>query len=198
MVIAIIMAGGKGSRMRSNQEKPLLEVLGQPLIQNVVDALFSSKYIEKVLVATSIHTPQTAQWVKNKGLARIDTPGRGYVEDMAFILSQPDLHNETILTVTADLPLLTGEVVDEVIDYYQQCTNPALSVMVPVEIFYKHCLQPSMVWENLVPSGLNILRGKDTEQDEELLVLGKLEVALNINSPEDIISLERLWMNSCR
>ena len=74
----------------------------------------------------------------------------------------------------------------------------ALSVMVPVEIFYKHCLQPSMVWENLVPSGLNILRGKNTEQDEELLVLGKLEVALNINTPEDIISLERLWMNSCR
>lgn len=198
MVIAIIMAGGKGSRMRTNQEKPLLEVLGQPLIQKVVDALFSSEYVEEVLVATSVNTPKTAWWVKNKGLDIINTPGRGYVEDMAFILSQPDLRDETILTVTADLPLLTGEVIDEVIDYYQHCQKPALTVMVPVEIFYKHCLQPSMVWENLVPSGLNILRGNDTEQDEELLVLGKLEVALNINSPGDIISLERLWMNSCR
>ncbi|WJI09772.1 GTP--adenosylcobinamide-phosphate guanylyltransferase [Methanobacterium sp. CWC-01] len=198
MVIAVIMAGGKGTRMRSNQEKPLLEVLGQPLIQNVVDAIFSSEYVETVMVATSIHTPQTARWVKNKGLASIDTPGRGYVEDMAYILSRPDLHDKIILTVTADLPLLTGEVVDEVIQYYLQCQKPALSVMVPVEIFYKHCLQPSMVWENLVPSGLNILRGKDTEQDEELLVLGKLEVALNINSPEDIISLKKLGMNSCR
>lgn len=198
MVIAVIMAGGKGSRMRSNQEKPLMKVQGQPLIQYVVDALFSSQHVERVMVATSVHTPQTGQWVKNKGLDSIDTPGRGYVEDMAFILSRPDLSDKTILTVTADLPLLTGEVVDEVIDHYQACQKPALSVMVPVEIFYKHCLQPSMVWENLVPSGLNILRGKDTEQDEELLVLGKLEVALNINSPEDIISLERLWMNSCR
>lgn len=198
MVIAIVMAGGKGTRMRSNQEKPLLEVLGRPLIQNVLNALLSSKNIEKVLVATSIHAPQTARWVKNKGLATIETPGRGYVEDMAFILSRPDLRDETIVTVTADLPLLTGEVIDEVIEYYQQCQKPALSVMVPVEIFYKHCLQPSMVWENLVPSGLNILRGNDTEQDEELLVLGKLEVALNINSPEDIISLERLGTNSCR
>jgi adenosylcobinamide-phosphate guanylyltransferase len=198
MVVAIVMAGGKGTRMRSNQEKPLLEVLGRPLIQNVLDALISSKNIEKVLVATSIHTPKTAKWVKSKGLASVETPGRGYVEDMAFILSRPDLRDETIVTVTADLPLLTGEVVDEVIDYYQQCQKPALSVMVPVEIFYKHCLQPSMVWENLVPSGLNILRGNDTEQDEELLVLGKLEVALNINSPEDIISLERLGTNSCR
>jgi adenosylcobinamide-phosphate guanylyltransferase len=184
--------------MRSNQEKPLLELWGQPLIEHVVNALLSSKYVEKVLVATSVHTPQTAEWVKNKGLASIDTLGRGYVEDMTFILSRPDLRDETIVTVTADLPLLTGEVVDEVIEYYHECQKPALSVMVPVEIFYKHCLQPSMVWENLVPSGLNILRGNDTEQDEELLVLGKLEVALNINSPEDIISLERLGMNSCR
>jgi adenosylcobinamide-phosphate guanylyltransferase len=198
MVNAVIMAGGKGSRMRSNQEKPLLEVMGRPLIQNVVDALTASEYVEKIMVATSVHTPQTSEWVKNKRLANIDTPGQGYVEDMAFILSQPDIRDETILTVAADLPLLTGEVVDEVIEYYQGCQKPALSVMVPVEIFHKHCLQPSMVWENLVPSGLNILRGKDTEQDEELLVLGKLEVALNINSPEDIISLERLWMNSCR
>jgi adenosylcobinamide-phosphate guanylyltransferase len=198
MVIAVVLAGGKGTRMRSKQEKPLLEVMGKPLIQHVVDALLSSENIEKVLVATSIHTPQTARWVKNKGLSIIDTPGRGYVEDMGFILSRPDLNGETILTVTADLPLLTGEVVDEVLDYYQQCHKPALSVMVPVEIFHKHCLQPSMVWENLVPSGLNILRGKDTEQDEELLVLGKIEVALNINSPEDIISLKKLGVNSCR
>ncbi|MEN6328663.1 MAG: NTP transferase domain-containing protein [Methanobacteriaceae archaeon] len=198
MVIAIVMAGGKGTRMRSKEEKPLLEVLGLPLIQHVVDALFSSEKVSKVLVATSIHTPQTAQWVKKKGLSSINTPGRGYVDDMRFVLSKPDLRDETILTVTADLPLLTGKIVDEVLDYYQQCQKPALSVMVPVEIFHKHCLQPSMVWENLVPSGLNILRGKNTEQDEELLVLGKLEVALNINSPEDIISLNKLGTNFCR
>jgi adenosylcobinamide-phosphate guanylyltransferase len=48
---------------------------------------------------------------------------------------------------------------------------------------------------NLVPSGLNILRGKDNEQDEEVLVLSKIELALNINSPEDIISLEKLEGN---
>ena len=198
MVVAVIMAGGKGTRLRSNQEKPLLKVRGQPLIERVVNALLSSKKVETILVATSVHSPQTAQWAKNKKLTNIDTPGRGYVEDMAFILSRPELLDKTILTVAADLPLLTGEVVDEVIHHYHGCKKSALSVMVPVEIFYKHCLQPSMVWENLVPSGLNILRGKNTEQDEELLVLGKLEVALNINTPEDIISLERLWMNSCR
>ena len=37
---------------------------------------------------------------------------------------------------------------------------------------------------------IKYIKGKDTEQDEEVLVLGKIELAFNINSPEDIISLE--------
>ncbi|HMK53767.1 MAG TPA: NTP transferase domain-containing protein [Methanobacteriaceae archaeon] len=195
MVIAVIMAGGKGTRMNLANEKPLVEVMGKPLIRHVLDALQDSKEIGRIVVATSPHTPQTNKWAKNIGINIIETQGRGYVEDMAFLLSQDDLKDQIILTVTADLPLLTCEIIDQVVDYYKNCQKTALSVMVPVEIFYKYGLQPSMVWENLVPSGLNILRGKNTEQDEELLVIGKIEVALNINSPEDIISLEKLGVN---
>ena len=108
MVVAVIMAGGKGTRLRSNQEKPLLKVRGQPLIESVVNALLSSKKVETILVATSVHSPQTAQWAKNKKLTNIDTPGRGYVEDMAFILSSPELLDKIILTVAADLPFSLG------------------------------------------------------------------------------------------
>jgi len=66
MVVAVIMAGGKGTRLRSNQEKPLLKVRGQPLIESVVNALLSSKKVETILVATSVHSPQTAQWAKKQ------------------------------------------------------------------------------------------------------------------------------------
>lgn len=198
MVLALVMAGGKGTRMKKNQEKPLVEVRGKPLIQHVLTAIYKSSKIDEIVVATSPHTPQTTKWVKNAKIRIIKTPGQGYVEDMAFILSHDDLKDQIILTITADLPLLTGEIIDQVLNYYQKCHKPALSVMVPVEIYHKYGLQPSMVWENLVPSGLNILRGKNTEQDEELLVIGKIEVALNINSPEDILSLEKLGVNSHR
>ena len=47
MVVAVIMAGGKGTRLRSNQEKPLLKVRGQPLIESVVNALLSSKKLKQ-------------------------------------------------------------------------------------------------------------------------------------------------------
>ena len=59
-------------------------------------------------------------------------------------------------------------------------------------LFRKHGLKPSIVLEDVVPSGLNILRSNNKQQDEEVLKLGKIELAVNINSCEDIVVLEEV------
>lgn len=198
MVIALVMAGGRGIRMNSDWEKPMTIVKGKPLIEHVLRALQDSSRVDKIIVATSLHTPETEGHVENLGFAVLKTSGNGYVEDLSFILSQENFKDEVILTLTSDLPLITGEIIDLVLQEYHKSSRPAMSVVVPVEIFREHGLKPSLVLGNVVPSGLNILRGNDTEQDEEVLVLDKIELALNINSPEDIICLEKLWGNSRR
>jgi adenosylcobinamide-phosphate guanylyltransferase len=192
MVIALVMAGGKGTRMKSDLEKPLMMVGDKPLVHYVIETLQDFEEIERIVVATSPHTPQTTIFLERLGIDIRETPGEGYLEDLGFLLSKEDFEDEVLLTITSDLPLITGELIDQVVGEYLRSSKPAMSVMVPVEIFQEHGLKPTMVLRNLVPSGLNILRGKDKEQDEEVLVLGKIELALNINSPEDIISLERL------
>jgi len=198
MVIALLMAGGKGTRMGSDLEKPLITVNGKSLIEHVLGALQDSSLVDEIIVATSPHSPKTTLHMENLGFQVLVTPGKGYIEDLSFILSHEDFKDEVILTITSDLVLITGEIIDLVLEEYHKSPTPAMSVMVPVEIFREHDLTASLVLENLVPSGLNILRGKDTEQDEEVLVLDKIELALNINSPEDIICLEKLWGNSRR
>ncbi|EKQ53879.1 MAG: GTP:adenosylcobinamide-phosphate guanylyltransferase [Methanobacterium sp. Maddingley MBC34] len=198
MVTALLMAGGKGTRMNLDLEKPLIIVDGKPLIEHVLNALQDSSCVNEIIVATSHHTPATTFHVEGLGFRVLKTPGNGYVEDLSFLLSKEDFENEVILTITSDLPLITSEIIDLVLEKYHKSSKPAMSVMVPVEIFREHGLKASLVLENGVPSGLNILRGKNTEQDEEVLVLDKIELALNINSPEDIICLEKLWGNSRR
>jgi adenosylcobinamide-phosphate guanylyltransferase len=198
MIIALIMAGGRGNRMNSVQEKPLIEVRGKPLILRVVRALEEAGDVERIVVATSPHTPQTALFMNKLGFEVAKTPGAGYIEDLAFLVSRDEFKDQILLTVTSDLPLITSKIIDGVLEEYQKSSKPAMSVMIPVEVFREHGLEPSLVLGNLVPSGLNILRGKDNEQDEEVLVLSKIELALNINSPEDIISLEKLGGNSDR
>ncbi|MGZ4856856.1 MAG: NTP transferase domain-containing protein [Methanobacteriaceae archaeon] len=198
MIIALIMAGGRGNRMNSAREKPLIEVRGKPLILRVVRALEEAGDVERIVVATSPHTPQTALFMNKLGFEVVKTPGAGYIEDLAFLVSKDEFKDQILLTVTSDLPLITSKIIDGVLEEYQKSSKPAMSVMIPVEVFREHGLEPSLVLGNLVPSGLNILRGKDNEQDEDVLVLSKIELALNINSPEDIISLEKLGGNSDR
>jgi adenosylcobinamide-phosphate guanylyltransferase len=192
MVIALVMAGGKGSRMNSALEKPLIECRGKPLILHILNALENSLHIERILVATSKHTPKTRLFLENNGIEVIETPGKGYVADLSYLLDINEFNDQIILTIVSDLPLITGSTIDRVISYYMADNKSALSVMVPVETFQKLGLKPSIVWQDLVPSGLNILRGKNNQQDEELLILDEIELAYNINSYEDIISLDKM------
>ncbi len=218
MVTALIMAGGKGTRMKSDGkkliiedfdgkkliiedfddgkldvEKPLIEIGGKPMIQYVIDAVLGADELDDLVVATSKHTPKTTEFVKNLDIKIIETTGQGYIEDLRFILEISELgDDEIILTITSDMPLVTSEIIDHVLRKYKMSGKPAMCVAVPLEIFREYGLKPSILVGDAVPSGLNILRRSNKQQDEEVLRLEKIELALNINSPEDIILLEKI------
>lgn len=200
MVTAVIMAGGKGTRMGFKGEKPLISIQGKPMIQHVYEAIQSSKEVDDLVVATSKNTPLTTDFVRKSSLKVIETPGEGYVNDLGFLIEElldrnPETNkqDDILLTITADLPLVTGEIIDEVMVEYKNCGKPAMCVAVPLEFFTLYNLKPHMIMGDTVPSGLNILRRNNNQQDEEVLELRKFELALNINSPEDLISLEKYF-----
>ncbi|MBP2046273.1 NTP transferase domain-containing protein [Methanobacterium aggregans] len=194
MITALIMAGGKGSRMILEGEKPLIKIAGKPMIQHVIEAARNSSKLDRIIVATSPNTPKTSKFAQKIGVDVFETPGDGYIEDLAFFISKryPEDENEVIVTITSDLPLIDGETIDEVIIDYELCGKPAMCVAVPLEIFRENGLKPSIIMGDMVPSGLNILRSTNKQQDEEVLIMGKVELALNINSCSDIIILEEL------
>lgn len=58
MIPALIMAGGKGSRMGLPTEKPLLPFLGKPLIDWVAEAILNAQKVSAFYVITSAkHAP---------------------------------------------------------------------------------------------------------------------------------------------
>jgi adenosylcobinamide-phosphate guanylyltransferase len=191
MVIALIMAGGKGTRMSFNGEKPLILINNYPLIKYVIDALKDSKKVNEIIAATSKNTPETDEFLNKIGIKTIMAPGKDYIHDLGLILSNFD-ENDILLTVAADLPLITGDIIDKVLNEYEKSPEPAMSVMVPLEIFQKYSIKPTTVFDNLVPSGLNILRGINKIQNEEVLIVSKIELALNINTCEDIKLFKKL------
>ena len=191
MVTALIMAGGKGTRMELDVEKPLVEINGRPMIQYVIDALKNTDKINNIIVATSKNTRRTETFLNEQGIDTIETPGDGYVHDLGFIISNFKL-DDILLTITADLPLINRDIIDYVLEEYEKSKKPAMSVLVPLHVFEKYGIKPTMMFENLIPSGLNILRSINKTQDEKVLIIERIELALNINTCEDIKLLKKL------
>ena len=215
MIKAILMAGGKGTRLKSKIEKPLFMFQSTTLIEHVLSSLYNSKYIEEILVAVSPHTPKTTEYITKKKLNNrkknlnhsrvvpekkivekiIETPGKGYIKDLSFLLDycEKNSKNDILLIINVDLPFVTPEIIDDVLENYFESEKSAMSVQVPINIFNKFGIKPSYELNNLVPSGLNILTSQNIEQVEEKLIIPKVELALNINTLDDILVAKEIF-----
>jgi adenosylcobinamide-phosphate guanylyltransferase len=200
-VTALVMAGGKGTRMALEQEKPLLQVRGSPVIELVLEALKNAKRVDSVVVAVSPHTPETTRHLQKIGTRILETPGKEFVSDMDFAVKKLGL--KTVLAIAADLPLLTGEVIDDIIERYFCIGKPALAVVVPERIRNKLGLGTgyNFDWQgqSVVYAGINMLDGTridSPEIEQEIYVLDKTAVAVNINSVEELRIARTLFNDS--
>jgi len=197
-VVALVMAGGKGTRMRIAQEKPLIQVCGKPVIEYVLAALKNAKKIDSIIVATSSCTPKTTQLMKHLGVQVIETPGKDYVSDMGYAVQTLKLG--IFLAIAADLPLVKGEMIDAIVDRYECCGKPALTVAVPLETKAKlgMCIEYSFKTndKDVVPVGINVIDGHkrygDEWLDQDIYLMENKELAVNINTVQELQLAERL------
>ncbi|MBQ2962124.1 NTP transferase domain-containing protein [Methanobrevibacter sp.] len=204
MIIALVMAGGKGLRLKSEIEKPLYPLNDKPLMSYVLENIKDSKLIEKTVVAVSPNAPNTKDYLINdlnfsnfdesfydsdKKDYYLDTLGKGFVEDLSNILEifEKRSKDDILIFINADLPLVNGEILDEILSHYLSQEKPALSTLVPVEIFEKYGVNYSYEFNGKVPSGINILRSENVVQDEELLIISRYELIFNVNTIETAI-----------
>ena len=188
MTTALIMAGGKGTRLDLDYEKPMVKVNEKPMISYVIEALMESQYINKILVAISPNTPVTSEYVKKFPVKIIKTKGEGYIEDLADILKNREdvKKDEVIMTIVADLPFITAKQIDDVLENYYKRGKPAMCVSVPEYLFEKYNITPTLVYEGLVPTGVNLLLANNEEQDQSIYESENVELAFNINTLNDL------------
>lgn len=197
-ITAVVMAGGKGKRMEVCEEKPLLKVGAKPVIEHVLTALLNAKRVSRVVVAVSRSTSKTANFVRKFPVTVVETPGEGYIQDMQFVIKKLGLN--IVLAVVSDLPLITGVIIDDVLKQYEDCRKPALTVAVPIETKNKLGLGVEYAFEaenkKVVPTGINIIDGKlidDGWMEQEVYVLNREEIAINVNTLQDLQLAEQSY-----
>lgn len=200
-LIAAIMCGGRGSRMQQGGiEKPLLEVDGIAMIERVILALAGSGRFDRILAASSPNTPKTKELLKSKGIETIETPGEGYSNDLSYLLSK--LKPQRVMVVPSDIPLLNSQIISEILDAIDDSSNssrkgkgPAISIILEKGFVERTGAKPSIVVDQYCHSGITIFNTMSvgTEPVEEYyLVMNRKEIALNVNTKEELELAKKL------
>jgi len=194
-MIGLIMAGGKGTRMKSSDEKLLLQYK-KPLILHVIDALKNSNCFEKIISATSPNSPQTQKLITENNLEILETHGEGFVTDLNYILKQTD---DFVFVTSGDLPLLDGNVVKQIVDNVNH--DKIWTSIVTTKSFQTSLnLEPEYVIsinnQDCVHTGISVVNASKINNldtvEEDYLIIDDKRVCLNINTKNDFELLSSL------
>jgi adenosylcobinamide-phosphate guanylyltransferase len=195
----LILAGGKGKRMESSIEKPLILFLGNPLLDWVVKAVASANQVSEFYVVTSANTPETEKHCLSKGWKILHTDAKGYHSDLKQAVQMAKLQGP-ILTIPADLPAITGKFLDKTITTFEKCQKEFLAVFVPIKTREKYNLSISStdeykgIWHAV--TGVNIINAQKIQTSGKIetsaIITQKTEVLLNINTPQDLEIAQKL------
>lgn len=136
MKCAIILAGGKGTRMKTDSPKVMCEVIFEPMIKYVIDAVKEAG-AEDICVITGYKHDIVEGWLTNYD-SNIKTAlqepqlgtGHAVMQAREFISAHK---NDDILILNGDGPLMDAETINKAYDYHKENGNAITLVSAIVE-----------------------------------------------------------------
>jgi bifunctional UDP-N-acetylglucosamine pyrophosphorylase/glucosamine-1-phosphate N-acetyltransferase/UDP-N-acetylglucosamine pyrophosphorylase len=118
--VAVVLAAGKGTRMKSDRPKVLFEALGRPLIDYVVDCLKSAS-IARILVVVGYRAEDVrAALAGREGVEFVEQHqqlGTGHAVQVCR--ERLEGHDGPVLVVTGDSPLIQADSLQQLLDEYR-------------------------------------------------------------------------------
>ena len=187
-MIGLVMAGGKGTRMNSDDEKLLLK-FKKPVILHVIDSLKNSKSFSKILAVTSCNSPKTKKLLEENDVETFDTSGIGYVEDLNSTLK---IIHDHVLVTSGDLPLLDEEIIKTIANQFDP-KKTWTSILVTNKFLTTLGLESDFSVNNNGQTchytGISLVNSEKISSMENLIenhiIIDDKRIAFNLNSKQD-------------
>jgi len=127
-VRAIILAGGKGTRMNSELPKVMIQLSGKPLVSYTVDSVKKSVASSRPVLVVGYMNEVVMEYFNNSvDYALQDKQlGTGHAVSCAL----PQIKNETILVLYGDMPFITEKEIDILINaHYSASANVTMATV---------------------------------------------------------------------
>jgi GTP:adenosylcobinamide-phosphate guanylyltransferase len=162
-----------------------------------------AKKVSEFYVITSANTPQTEQHCQSKGWKILHTDAKGYHNDLKQAVSMANLTGP-VLTMPSDVPAITGQVLDKIVDSFELCGKDFLAVFVPIkarqdlELSISSTDEYKGVWYAV--SGVNIINGtkilSEGKIETSAIITYETEVLLNINTTKDLEIAQKIMQKT--
>ena len=148
---AVVLAAGRGVRMRSGRPKPLHDLCGRAMLLHVIDALAEADP-RQITVVVGYGAEEVAKHVTQEALdLRIDfveqPVQRGTADAAALGLASldSDVDDEDVLVVLADMPLVQGQTLRKLVAQHRLSGSAATAATAAEESTEIFCFRRSLL-----------------------------------------------------
>lgn len=162
----VVMAGGRSTRFGS--EKLISNLCGRHVIDFVIDSM--GKITHEFYVATSNNAPMTRDYLNKLNMKLIETPGKGYPQDVKFI---QEYFSDDLLLLNGDSIFIRPSHIEYFLSLYEGNSQTAITYFDGKKIYI-----------GLNIAALNSFEDIEIQMDDE-------DIHLNINTKEDLMEANR-------
>ena len=162
----IVLAGGKGTRMKSNLPKVLHKVYDKSMIECVYTACNKAN-VDDIYVIVGHKKDEVIEHLKDKKVTCIyqaEQLGTGHAAMQAKEYINDD---DIVMVVSGDVPLITSETITEMIEYYKQNIHKAVIMSAIVDNPNTYCYGRVIRDEN--KNLMNVIEQKDASEEIKLI-----------------------------
>lgn len=166
MIKSIILAAGKGTRMKSDTPKVLHTIFDKTLVGYVIDAVNKTGLCDENFVIVGHQAQKVEEFIKNnysntKCVLQSPQLGTGHAVSMALPYLK-DFEGEVII-LCGDTPLITSETLKEFVDYHR-AKNSDLTVMSAI---FENPANYGRIIRNTDGSLNSIIEEKDANEEQK-------------------------------
>ena len=131
MIKSIILAAGKGTRMKSDKPKVLHEIFNKTLVGYVIEAVNNTGLADENFIIVGHQAERVEEYIKStysnaRTILQSPQLGTGHAASMA--LPYLDNFEGDVVILCGDTPLITSETIKEFVEYHHS-NNSDLTVM---------------------------------------------------------------------